>query len=294
VRSPISRRVVLASASAAVSALLASSLGLSSVACAGAEPWSAAYPAIAERVRSGGVLTVHMVVPLCHEDQVACGGMRAGAPGDLAHNLYWGAVFGHDRFLSRKASAWRRIGGSEVTGSHLARSVFGRSFAGAPFGRAEPIDVVVVLDAFHGDAIDAVVDRFFAETERGAEVTFTSSGTARRLSVDVVGYAGHNRMLDGKQAPAIGPVATRRPVPSFVLACRSHQTFAGPLAARGSSLLVAARDLVAPEGYVLDAVVDGLARNEAAASIRQRAVRAYAHWQHLEPKVAGTIFAPAP
>ena len=71
-----------------------------------AETWSSAYPRIAERVRASGVLTVHLLVPLCHEDQIACGGQRAGAPGDLEHNLYWGAVFGARTFLTRKRSAF--------------------------------------------------------------------------------------------------------------------------------------------------------------------------------------------
>lgn len=257
------------------------------------ESWSARYPAVAERVRRDGVLTVHLLVPLCHEDQIACGGQRAGAPGDLAHNLYWGAVFGHDRFLSRKASAMRRIGGEPASGDRLARTAFGRSMPGAPFGRSAPIELVVVLDAFHGDAIGDVVDRLFTEAERGGEAAFAAaSGERRAHPVDVVGFAGHNRMLDGKKAPARVPEMERRPIPSFVLACRSQQTFAKPLAERGSSLLVAARDLMAPEGYVVEAITDALARNEGAAAVRRRAVQAYARWQSITPAVAGSIFAP--
>lgn len=258
------------------------------------EAWTAAYPHIAERVRTLGVLTVHLLVPLCHEDQIACGGMRAGDPDDLGHNLYWGAVFGHDRFLSRKASAMRRIGRGEASGHRLARAVFGQSFPGAPFGRSLPFELVVVLDAHHGDAIDVVVDELFVEAERGGEVAFTAAdGGKHRHAVDVVGFAGHNRMLDGKQPPPRVPERERAPLPSFVLACRSHQTFASPLAERGSRLLVAARDLMAPEGYVVEAIVGGLARNEPAPALRRRAVDAYARWQSIEPAVAGTIFARA-
>lgn len=275
---------------------LAGTLGASwlSPAAGDGESWSARHPVVAERIQRDGVLTVHLLVPLCHEDQIACGGQRAGAPGDLAHNLYWGAVFGHDRFLSRKASAMRRIGDAPAQGDRLARTAFGRSFPGAPFGRSAPIELVVVLDAFHGDAIGGVVDGLFDEAERGGEVAFAlAGGTTRTHAVDVVGFAGHNRMLDGKKAPPRVPEGERRPIPSFVLACRSHQTFAKPLAERGSTLLVAARDLMAPEGYVVEAITEGLARNEGAAAIRRRAVHAYARWQSIDPVVAGSIFAPA-
>jgi len=279
---------VLGSAAATLASLISRSVDADA-----ADGWVARYPEIADRVRARGVLMLHLLVPLCHEDQIACGGMRAGDPDDLAHNLYWGAVFGHDRFLSRKASKMRRIGGAAADGHRLARATFSQSFDGAAFGRATPFDLVIVLDAHHGDAIDDVIDRFFVEAEQGANVSFSDASGARVLPVDVVGYAGHNRMLDGKVAPPQAPEARRHPIPSFVLACRSHQTFAAPLASRGSRLLVAARDLMAPEGYVVEAIALGLVRNESAASLRRRAVNAYAKWQSIEPAVAGTIFAPA-
>src|SRR6185436_197968 len=49
-------------------------------------------------------LVVYVVVPLCSNQQIDCGSVIAGRPGDLAHNVYWGAVFGDRRFLARKGS----------------------------------------------------------------------------------------------------------------------------------------------------------------------------------------------
>ena len=44
-------------------------------------------------VAAGKPLVVHVTVALCSNDQVDCGSGVAGRPGDLAHNLYWGAIF---------------------------------------------------------------------------------------------------------------------------------------------------------------------------------------------------------
>ena len=60
----------------------------------------------AEKLLGDDTLTVHVLVPLCDNDQIDCGSTRAGDPDDLGHNLYWGAVFGHKRFFSRKASSF--------------------------------------------------------------------------------------------------------------------------------------------------------------------------------------------
>ncbi len=49
--------------------------------------------------------------------------------------------------------------------------------------------------------------------------------------------------------------------------------------------------LMAPEGYVLDAVLKGLGDNASEPELRQRAVLAYAKWQKLSPGAASSIFA---
>lgn len=254
-----------------------------------AEPGKPAAAMVAD-----GAVVVRVVVPLCHNDQVDCGSARAGDPDDLDHNLYWGAIFGHRRHFGRKASAYTRVSTSRAQPGILERVVFRREVRGAPFGRDHPVSVIVVLDAVHGDRIDEAVDEVFLAAERGDQVTIGEGDERRTLPVDVIGYAGHNRMMDGKEPPApLEPEEgdeSSSPIPSFVLACRSRQYWQAPLEARGSRPLVMTRDLMAPEGYVLEALVDGLARNEDKAAIRRRVVAAYAKWQRIEEKVAGGIF----
>jgi len=77
-----------------------------------------------------------------------------------------------------------------------------------------------------------------------------------------------------------------------VLACCSASWFSPSPRAAGSEPLVITRALMAPEGYVLDAVLRGLGGNDSEQAIRGRAVRAYAAWQRLSRDQASRIFAP--
>ena len=51
---------------------------------------------------------------------------------------------------------------------------------------------------------------------------------------------------------------------------------------------------MAPEGYVVDGVVQALGDNAVLSDVRDRAVQAYAKWQRLAPPVASSMFAQAP
>lgn len=252
--------------------------------------WASSYGGLEDRVESSGRLVVHVLVPLCDNAQIACGSTKAGDPDNLDHNLYWGAIFGQRRFFSRESSKFERVATEGKSGDRLERVVFRRSFNGEPWGRSKPVELIVVLDAYRGDAIDAALEDFFHEAERGRSVSFGRGEEKQVLAVDVVGWAGHNRMMDGKKPPA-RDAASKGAIPSFVMACRSSQYFAGPLSERGSKPILLTRDLMAPEGYVVHAIVTSLAENRSRTGVRARTVSAYATWQKIEERVAGSIFA---
>lgn len=248
------------------------------------KPW--ADEALAARVRERGRLLIHVYAPLCDNDQIVCGSEAAGRPRDLDKNLYWGAAFGHKRHFTRKASTFKLASSEAGEGGRLERITLTRALSGEPWGRAEEIELVVVVDAWAGDKIDEALTRFFREAERGGSI-----GGER---VDVVGYTGHNRMMDGTEPPAALAESDKRraPIPSFVMACRSKSWFAAPLAARGSRGLLFTSDLMAPEGYVLEALVTELGRDAGLRSVRRAVVAAYAKFQRIEERVASRIFAP--
>lgn len=265
-------------------------------AAADAEPalqaWSEHHPRVKSDLARGEPLVVRVVVPLCHNAQIDCGSNVAGKPGSLKTNLYWGAIFGARRFLDRKHSGWTRLEVRGPADGVLERVVYRRFVAAKRWGlaRTEPVEQIVVLEAVHGDAIDHAVERLWSTAADGASLVFRDGERERSARVHVVGYTGHNRMMDGLRLPD-ATAKSARAVPSFVLACYSESYFSEALRRVGSRPLVMTRALMAPEGYVLDAVLRGLGENESERGLRQRAVLAYAKWQKLSPGVASGIFA---
>ncbi len=246
-------------------------------------------------IQSGHPLVIRVVVPLCSNEQIWCGAGFAGQPGKPATNLYWGAIFGARRFFERKRSVWSRVELSSGDGVVLERAVYRREVPASRWGlsRTEPVEQIAVLEAIHGASIDDAVRRFWQTATRGGEISFQHEGKSRTVRVHVMGYVGHNRLMDGIAFPPRLPAAPGppQPVPSFVLACNSEGYFTRPLTSAGSMPLVMTRTLMAPEGYVLDAVLRGLGENDSPTELRRRAIRAYAAWQRIPERQAGSVFA---
>ena len=257
-----------------------------------AHPWSEVDPHVATDIAAGHPLVTLVVVPLCSNEQIDCGSPIAGRPGDLEHNLYWGAVFGQRRFFERKNSGWTRV---ELTGGDgvlLERAIYRREVPGGPWGKAATVEQLVVLEAYHGAQIDRALGRFFRLSGRGGRVRFDDGGKQRDERVHVAGYAGHDRLMDGVAIPSFGEATPgSAAVSSFVMACYSEGYFGAPLRRAGSAPLVMTRALMAPEGYVVDAMARALADNAPRAELRASVVAAYAKWQRLGTGVVGGMFA---
>ncbi|HET9932290.1 MAG TPA: hypothetical protein VFQ35_16415 [Polyangiaceae bacterium] len=256
------------------------------------EAWTEASPEVLSDLRAGRPLVTVLQVPLCSNRQIRCGGQGAGDPASLDKNLYWGRGFGVRRYFDETARGWRLIARSEPGGTTLEQRVYARDFDGSSFGlpSGHTVRHLVVMRAVNGDAIESAVDSFYELATRGGRVRFEEDGQARDERVHVAGYAGHNRLMDGYRLKEAA-VDSASSLPSFVIACRSSQYFSSALAAHGSTTLVMTRDLVAPEGYVIEALANALGRNSSPREIRAQVVRAYARWQKLSENVASTIFA---
>jgi hypothetical protein len=258
---------------------------------AGSEPGDWDRDRIRADLEAGLPLVVHVTVALCSNEQIDCGSKIAGRAGNLSHNVYWGAAFGARRFLELPASGWERIALAKVDEVVLERAVYRRRTAAKPWGLGgkRTVEQIVVLDAVHGDHIDRAVTGFWSGATQGEMLAITVDGARRELNVHVAGYVGHNRLMDGLELPDTS--AAKSALPSFVLACYSEQYFGKKLRRAGSRPLVTTRQLMAPEGYVLQAVLLGVGAGESSKQIRARTVRAYAKWQKLSHGSASWIFA---
>lgn len=258
---------------------------------AAAEDPSASWRPRAEAdVRQGAPFVIRVVVALCDNALIDCGSELAGRPSSLRHNLYWGAIFGAQRFLERKRSQFTLLAVEQPGGGILERRIYERAAPGKLWGLSaeKKVRQVVVLDAVDGKAIDHAVDSFYHAASGGDSVVIP--GGAIKAKVHVVGYVGHNRLMDGRRLP-VASRASSRATPSFVLACESDAYFSPGLRRAGSEPVVMTRALMAPEGYVLAAVLRGLGDGKPRAEIRKGAVQAYANWQKLSYGAASWIFA---
>ena len=251
-----------------------------------AEPGGAVRAAVA----AGKPLVVHVVVPLCSNQQIDCGASWAGRPGDLDKNLYWGAVFGVRTWMERPRSDWERVSVAGAEGPRLERRVYRRWVSGAPFGKSEKVEQIVVFDAIHGDRIDDAVRLFWTSATEGGSLVFVDAGATRTERALVAGYTGHNRMLDGLTLPSAPPAEKRDPRAAFVLACLSERTFGAPLRAAGVPVLLTTTALVAPEAYLTDAVLHAVGDGRDPAGVREQAVASYVVWQKLTRAAAGDMF----
>ena len=76
-----------------------------------------------------------------------------------------------------------------------------------------------------------------------------------------------------------------------MIACASKSYFANALRWTGAKPLVWTTGLMAPEAYVIEAVLAGWAVNDADDQIRRRAAQAYDKYQHCGAKGAMHLFA---
>jgi len=258
--------------------------------------WTEHYPAIVEDVRSGQPLTLLVVVALCDSALIACGGQGAGDPGSLDKNLYWGRAFGARRYFDETAKkrGWQRVAQEAGQGPVLEQLVYRRWVKASVWfpedakSAPEMVEQLLVLRAVHGKRIDDAVLDLYRFAARGAEAIFHEGERERRVPVHVVGYAGHNRLMDVALSPPTQGSAGA--LPSFVFACRSAPYFSETLSDLGSQPLVMTHDLMAPEGYIIEALARGLGEHVSRAELYDRVVASYARWQRIPERTARKIF----
>ena len=74
-----------------------------------------------------------------------------------------------------------------------------------------------------------------------------------------------------------------------MLACYSENYFAAGLRHAGSTPLVTTRALMAPEGYLIHAIVLGLGQNLSVPMLRERTLQSYARWQRISEREARRV-----
>jgi hypothetical protein len=260
--------------------------------------WVSKSPEAIADVQSGKPLVIEVYVPLCSSKRGGpCGKFEeAGEADNLEENIYWGAVFGARRFLDRKHLGWTKTESGQGESFELERATYKRTVKGSRFGMTESVDVFLVLHAIHGDSNREAMTRFRETAETGGRVKFNDGTGVREERVHVVGFMGRNPLLVNGRPPfppnkpdLPSPSTSSGAIPSFSIGAHSRETLGTYLAQTSSRALLLARGAVASEGYLLEAVARGLAENDNAWGLEQRASKTYAEFQRI-PRVQSDVY----
>jgi hypothetical protein len=227
---------------------------------------------LAASLLAASPLVVEVFVPLCDGAVLQCGRGSLGDPASLKGNLYWGARYGAGHFLPL-LPGYRVVETKEGRGPVLQDLTLRRQVEGQQ-------TVEVLLHAYQGAAMPEALRDFLV-------------AAAGNTAADLVVWAGHDGLMD-----LAAPAVTRGPrgKPVVALACLSARFMAPAIREVGGVPLVMTRSLMAPEAYLLDALVSSVAVHgvEAPREHRQALVASYAAYQKIGMRAAGSVFSAVP
>jgi hypothetical protein len=221
-------------------------------------------------------------------------------------NLYWGARYGL-RTVFDRAPGWTRETRLVTDKGGVLEFVEYRRRAepqGAwrEAGVTMPFDVRLRAVAWRGRAMAEALTAFTKEVLDPPAETLVLGGD-RRIPLNdparVVGFVGHNGLMD--LPPPVWPFKALRGADKpalhrgvFVLACKSRPYFAGELLGPRVHNLAMTQSLMAPESYLVEALVEAFVNGEDAAGLGKACAAAYAKHQKVSETAARRIFAVGP
>lgn len=239
---------------------------------------------VATSARMNAQRTVHVLVALCDNEHQGIGKVPAGIGNgqNPRTNLYWGAGYGVRTHFDR-SSEWLRQPCEKPTEPHiLERAVW----------KHRDSAVYLVADAYDGRHIREATEDLLQFASGGAASDFTVEGVriATGGGADLVGYVGHNGLMDFALERSFDTQNGRRRE-VVILGCISKRYFTAPLRTTGAQPLLWTTGLMAPEAYTLKALLTGWVARESNAAIHERAAKAYDQYQKCGISGARRLFA---
>ena len=231
-------------------------------------------------------LVVHVFVPLCdnkHQGIVPVS-KSLGNGFDLKNNLYWGAKYGiKNHFKTRKD--WQLLKSEKnINEFVLERAVFKKVLN-------SQTPLYLVADAYSGDAMQACVDDYiqsFAGLKKGKLAGENDSSIDLYAGADLLVFNGHNGLMDVQSAYIKNRDGRQRE--AAAIACVSHDFFKSHLNYAKAYPLLFTTNLMAPEAYNLEALINAWAGLKTEKEIRQEVGKAYHRYQKCGLKGAINLF----
>ena len=225
-------------------------------------------------------LVVHVFLPLCdNENQgIVPVPQKFGNGFDLKNNLYWGAMYGVKSYF-KKSKDWRLIySKKDISKSVLERVVFQKD------------NLYLVADAYRGDKMrESLIDYFDATSGfKSGEVALNGFSLPLYKDADLTVFNGHDGLMDYNIKSKLNRDNKIRE--SVAIACKSYSYFKENLSRSKAYPLITTNGELAPEAYVLEAIVDSWSRLESVKNMKKSAGKAYNKYQKCGLRGAINLF----
>jgi hypothetical protein len=225
---------------------------------------------------------IHVLVALCDNDNqgIVPVPKKIGNGQDPANNLYWGCGFGVKTFI-KKQTDWKFI--KQI--DHPTKQIYERLI----FKHKDSL-IYLVADAYDGAKIKQTVTDFLNYSSGLNKITMdlNSVKISAGGNADLICYVGHDGLMDFSldNYPSQSDKKKREVV---ILACASKNYFSSHIRKTGAYPLLWTTNLMCPEAYTLDTVIDSWIINDTQDITREKAAQTYNKYQKCGIKGARNL-----
>lgn len=194
-------------------------------------------------------------------------------------NLYWGAMYGAKTYFD-KQKEWVLVSSKSVDKIVLQRAIY----------KHKTKDVYLVLDAYNGKNMKETLKDYFAYLagDKKIDISIGKKSVGFGGNADMVLFVGHNGLMDYElsniykngKLPIQSVKNTNKQ--TAVLGCQSKIYFQEHLKKLNIKTAYLTTGNMAPEGYVVYAVVDGFVNELSKDEVRKNIAVAYSKYQKLK------------
>ncbi len=241
---------------------------------------------VKQKINNQEPLVIHIMVPLCDNDNqgIVKVNERLGDGLNLRTNLYWGSKYGVKNFF-HKLSPWKLLESKkDINKNILERIILYREY---PNGAK----VYLVADAYRGDKMKAcLLDYFDAISGNSIEqLTINQQSISIKGDADLLIFNGHNGLMDYNMELVYNQDDKIRE--AAVIGCASHSYFLEHLKHAKAYPLLMTSNLMAPEAYVADALIDTwIQKHDDSQEVKIAVGKAYHKYQKCGIKGATRLF----
>ncbi len=216
--------------------------------------------------------TIHVFVALC--DNANQGIVPVPKPlgngQNPRTNLYWGALYGVKTHF-KKSADWTFIKTIKSSNPNILERVLFKH---------KTTNTYLLADAYDGKYIKETITHFLETSAGNNPEKINHNDLALQFGgdSDLLSYIGHNGLMEFNVKGNFTPKNTKKR-DAIMLACISKSYFKSHLKQTKAVPLVWSTGLMAPEAYTLKWAIDGWIKNESNEEIRERAAKAYHHYQ---------------